>query len=284
VTTCFLYIGARLKRNEKFYWTAVLFCVASMFTKQTTLTLPIAILMCEFLLFSQDDQRFTKARLRSFAPFLMTMAIIPALRLLQIQTHRAGWTTSITPLHYLLTQFNVIIEYLRFLFWPSGQSIYHSFPISFTLMEPKTLLSLGLLIVLFFTALVLRKRQPVIAFGIFWFFLTLTVESSIIPIEHVIFEHRMYLPMVGLCLAFSAMLVSVIKSRKVLGVVAVIFVAALCFATYQRNEVWKTDESLWKDAAKNYKNAKQQLSYDEGDVIQTRTESAPFSEWKHEAQ
>ena len=80
------------------------------------------------------------------------------------------------------------------------------------------------------------------------------------------------------------MLVSIIKSRKVLGVVAVFFVAALCFATYQRNEVWKTDESLWKDAAKKYKVAKQQLAYDEGNVIQTRTEGVPFSEWKHEAQ
>ncbi len=290
VTTCFLYVCARLKRNEKIYWIAVLFCIASMFTKQITFTLPVAILMCEFFLFSCEDQRVTKARLRSLMPFLTTMAIIPMLRLLQIQTHRASQlveTTSITPLHYLLTQFNVIIEYLRLLFWPSGQSVYHSFPISFTLMEPKTLLSLGLLIVLFWAALALRKRQPVIAFGLFWFFLTLTIESSIIPIEHVIFEHRMYLPMVGLCLAFSAMLVSIIKNRKVLGVAAVVFVAALCFSTYQRNEVWKTDEGLWRDASKKYKGtSKQRMFYDEeqDDVIAERVESVPFSQWKHEAQ
>ncbi|HQB12790.1 MAG TPA: hypothetical protein PLX96_07470, partial [Candidatus Omnitrophota bacterium] len=215
--------------------------------------------------------------------------IIPMLRLLemQISPQKAAQlfnTAFITPLHYLFTQFNVIREYLRFLFWPSGQSIYHSFPISFTLMEPKTLLSLGLLIALFSTALALRKKQPAVAFGIFWFFLTLFVESSILPIAHVIFEHRMYLPMVGLCLAFSALLVSIIKSRKVLGVIAVFFVAALCFVTYQRNEVWKTDESLWKDAAKKYKNEKRQLTYDEGVIVRTRAEDVPFSEWKHDAQ
>ena len=187
VTTCFLYIGARLKRNEKLYWIAVLFCIASMLTKQITFTLPIAILVIEFFLFPRDNPRFMKDRMRSLIPFLVTLTITPILRLLQmrISTQRAGQlveTTSITSLHYLFTQFNVIQEYLRFLFWPSGQSIYHSFPISFTLMEPKTLLSLGLLIALFCTALALRKRQPAIAFGIFWFFLTLTVESSIVLI------------------------------------------------------------------------------------------------------
>jgi len=289
VTTCFLYVCARLRLNKKIYWVAVLFCIASMFTKQITFTLPIAILVIEFFLFPLDNSRFVKDRVKSLTPFLVTIIIIPMLRLLemQISPQKATQlfnTAFITPLHYLLTQFNVIREYLRFLFWPSGQSIYHSFPISFTLMEPKTLLSLGLLIALFSTALALRKKQPAITFGIFWFFLTLFVESSILPIAHVIFEHRMYLPMVGLCLAFSALLVSIIKSRKVLGVIAVFFVAALCFVTYQRNEVWKTDESLWKDAAKKYKNEKRQLTYDEGVIVRTRAEDVPFSEWKHDAQ
>jgi len=43
-----------------------------------------------------------------------------------------------------------------------------------------------------------------IAFGIIWFFLALSVESSFIPIEDVIFEHRLYLPSIGTFIAFTA--------------------------------------------------------------------------------
>ena len=44
------------------------------------------------------------------------------------------------------------------------------------------------------------------AFGIFWIFITLSVESSVIPIADVIFEHRMYLPMAGVACLFSLVL------------------------------------------------------------------------------
>ena len=45
-----------------------------------------------------------------------------------------------------------------------------------------------------------------IAFGIIWFFVTLSVESSVIPISDVIFEHRLYLAIVGVSLCFPVML------------------------------------------------------------------------------
>ncbi len=43
-----------------------------------------------------------------------------------------------------------------------------------------------------------------IGFGILWFFITLSVESSIIPIPMVIDEYRVYLPSVGFFLALVA--------------------------------------------------------------------------------
>ena len=48
-----------------------------------------------------------------------------------------------------------------------------------------------------------RKKMPVISFGILWFFITLSVESSIIPIRDAMFEHRLYLPIFGFSLAAS---------------------------------------------------------------------------------
>ena len=49
-----------------------------------------------------------------------------------------------TRTEYLLTQFNVIRTYLRLLVWPTGQSVDWYYPLSKSLFELPTLLSLAL--------------------------------------------------------------------------------------------------------------------------------------------
>lgn len=96
-----------------------------------------------------------------------------------------------------------------------------------------------------------------VAFGIFWFFITLAVESSIIPIKDVICEHRVYLPSVGFLIAVSAGLYTVAaKLKKVQGIalVSIVVVLSLSAATYARNNIWKDRESLWEDIVQNSPN------------------------------
>ncbi len=94
-----------------------------------------------------------------------------------------------------------------------------------------------------------------ISFGIFWFFITLSVESSVIPIADVIFEHRVYLPSAGAFIAITAAAFLIAdklgaKWRKLNDVMAaafVIIVLALAAATFSRNMVWHDRLSLWQD-------------------------------------
>jgi tetratricopeptide (TPR) repeat protein len=96
-----------------------------------------------------------------------------------------------------------------------------------------------------------------IALGIFWFFMTLSIESSIIPITDVIFEHRLYLPSIGFFIAVTAGLCVVWERLKgkaewagkaaAGGFVAVVIL--LSVATYLRNNVWRSELTLWQDVA-----------------------------------
>ncbi|MBI4690833.1 MAG: tetratricopeptide repeat protein, partial [Nitrospirae bacterium] len=101
-----------------------------------------------------------------------------------------------------------------------------------------------------------RSDTSLIAFGIFWFFITLSVESSIIPIRDVIFEHRLYLPSTGLIIAsciivfhFASRLASYASriTHYALRVTYFAVVIVLSIATYQRNSVWQNKISLWQD-------------------------------------
>lgn len=94
------------------------------------------------------------------------------------------------------------------------------------------------------------------AFGLLWWFLTLSVESSFIPIVDLMNEHRVYLPSVG---AFTAAAVGLLLlARRVGGpgraarlavLGGAVLGITLAAATVARNRVWASDVSLWADAA-----------------------------------
>lgn len=106
----------------------------------------------------------------------------------------------------LMTEARVLWFYLHMIVLPnmSEMGLHHDdFLISRGLLSPWTTLpamaGLFLLAVIAFT---LRNRQPLIAFGIAFFFVGHAMESTIIPLE-LAFEHRNYLPMLGILIPLA---------------------------------------------------------------------------------
>ena len=175
--------------------------------------------------------------------------------------------TKLSKITYLLTEFRVIVTYLRLLFFPVGQSLEYDFPLSHSLFDPSTLLSfLFLLSIAVFGAYALIKSKrggsawgALFSFGIFWFFLALSVESTLLPIQDVIYEHRVYLPGIGIIMSFTAAFfyimdrVSLRMGRAVSRFAATFFllliICPLLFtALYLRNRVWTDEEALLSDS------------------------------------
>ena len=86
----------------------------------------------------------------------------------------------------------------------TAMGFYHDdFPISQGLLEPPSTLPaiLGIL-ALTLGAVLLRRRNPVVAFGILFFLIGHSMESTIIALE-LIYEHRNYVPSFGPLLGFA---------------------------------------------------------------------------------
>jgi tetratricopeptide (TPR) repeat protein len=139
--------------------------------------------------------------------------------------------------------------------------------VSRTFFDPEVLVSFLFLALLigFAAFLFIRSRSAyrpsrLIAFGIFWFFITLSVESSIIPIADVMVEHRLYLPGIGAFIALvSAGLYALEALQKryrravALSTVAGLLLIVILSATaYFRNAVWASELTLWTDAVQTY--------------------------------
>jgi tetratricopeptide (TPR) repeat protein len=262
------YIKSRLLTENPwryfFYVLSLISAILAMKTKGIAFTLPVVIVLYEFLFL---EGTFRKRFFYLF-PFLLTMLIIPITLLgidkpigemignvneaTRVKTDMSRWD-------YLFTQFAVIVTYIRLLFFPINQNLDYDYPIYHTFFTPKVSLSFLLLlsifgfgVYMFFRSRTRSRSTRLVAFGIFWFFIALSVESSIIPIVDVIFEHRVYLSSVGVSLALASGIFLLLNKfdKKVQTVGIGIFctmIMILSGAAYSRNHVWRSEISLWSD-------------------------------------
>lgn len=289
VAALFCYARARLgKGGQGVLWhlAGLVSAIVAMKTKEIAFTLPVVIALLELLFFRGALLR----RAMLLVPYMLTMAIIPlsfvrvgggapAAQVLDQARQATSVQTVLPRVDYLFTQFRVIATYLRLLVFPVNQNLDYDYPVYHSFFAPPVFLSFLLLLALFGAAvwlvlkagtqLGLKKRKAVsvkpftthdsrltvhnsrlIAFGIFWFFITLSVESSVIPIVDVIFEHRLYLPSVGAILAFvSAVVMFAGRRRLAVPMFAAMTVVVVIFAcaAFRRNLVWGDEMSLWSD-------------------------------------
>lgn len=100
----------------------------------------------------------------------------------------------------LLTQLHVLFDYLRLTFIPVRSAlgpIHDDYAIAHGIFTPfSTFFLLIFWSTLSITAILLRRKYPVFAFGVLWFIAAHSLESSVIPLE-MYFEHRNYVPLIG---------------------------------------------------------------------------------------
>jgi len=247
-----LYVKSRLAPGKFYYLLSLMAAIAAMFTKEIAVTLPLIIVLYEYSFLK------TKKNLdwKCLFPFLLTLLIIPLTLLITASLnphHMRGAApevpSGIPPMHYLLTQFRVVVTYIRLSFLPINQNLDYDYPIFTNIFALPVLASLFFLITILYIAKRLFSKYRLVSFSILWFFLTLLPESSILPLQDVIIEHRLYLPLVG----YSIFLVSGMyylfgkNTLHTMAVALTMIIAGYSILTYQRNKVWENEIVLWND-------------------------------------
>lgn len=260
--------GNTLRSGLTCYAGALLAALCALATKEIAFTLPFAVALYELCFF---DTLRSRRRALMLALIIGGVAVAGAViaaqqplgELISDVSQRLRLQTEMPRWHYFLTQCTVIVTYLRLLFLPIGQNLDYDYPVYTSLLQPQVLFSCillllfcGLAIYLYLrvkpivkgTLFIDRPEMRLISFGIFWFFITLSIESSVIPIEDVIFEHRMYLPSVGAFLVLASVMVLFVRSgRRGVTVFATVIVLLLASVTWGRNLTWKDGITFWTD-------------------------------------
>lgn len=146
----------------------------------------------------------------------------------------------------LATQLKAIPFYAYTNLMPAHLSVEPQFFVAPGVLGLVPILALALTVCMAASVVVLRRMCPAAAFGAGWFAVTLA-PSSVVPLNVLVNEHRLYLPLVGGVLLAGALLGSA-GARLRLFVPALLAVWAVL--VWQRNDDWVSEETIWLDAAR----------------------------------
>ncbi|MCW8929228.1 MAG: hypothetical protein OQL19_03195 [Gammaproteobacteria bacterium] len=147
----------------------------------------------------------------------------------------------------LMTETRIILFYIRLILVPdiTQMGLFHDdFIISTSFFNPiSTLLSSLLLIGSVAIIIIVRRRLPVLSFGLAFFLLSHTLESTIIPLE-LVHEHRNYFSSFSLIFILVFYLItSNIKSTLKISLI-ILLTASLSILTLTRSHAWGEPQRL----------------------------------------
>jgi protein O-mannosyl-transferase len=253
------------ERKTMWYVMAAVACAAGMLSKQVMLTAPLIVLLYDRFFVSWSLKEAWEKHRGLYVGLATTWGVLVVTLVVAPVNETAGFAVKdITPLSYYLSQFKVIVQYLRVAFYPNALSIDYGWKKA-NGMSQILPFAIPVLILQGATLWGILRRNPLAFLGA-WFFGILAVTSSFMPFSDLVFEHRMYLPLaavVTVVVLGADWLASRLSRRGIdylqdsTGIVRrlalaiiVLLVITLSMFTVRRNIDYKTELTLWSDTVK----------------------------------
>jgi protein O-mannosyl-transferase len=255
--------------------------VVGCFSKEHGIVLPAILAVAELTVI--DDPRRLGEKIRRLRPFYLILAALAVafvgVRSLVLSDHPIGGFAPFTPfsslhitwLNRALTALGVVPQWLRLFFWPARLSAEYG-PPDIEIAQGVSISQLPGFLILFATltfGVLLRRRRPVISFGIAFVCITLLPSSNfILPAGIVLAERTLFLPSVGAMLVAGGAAaaigewmrahysgVEVGRVRVLAQASVVLLLVAGVVRSGSRTLVWKDNETLFNHSVLDSPNA-----------------------------
>lgn len=217
------------------------------------------VLLLFYVFFFEAPAPSTARRLRDgLIAALPSIAVTASLLWLQsAMTPKTFVPSILSPWDYRLTQPFVWLRYCGELFFPLHLNVDTDLA-PFTDLNLRMILGLVFLVALLVAIWMTARRRVLypISYGLMWFVVT-QLPTSLYPLSEVENDHRMFFSFAGLMLAvvWAVWLLwqkfipveSQAQFRPVVAAVAVLVLCGYGYGVHVRNEVWHSEESLWRD-------------------------------------
>ena len=250
-------VRGHFDRHWRWAWYAgaIVACLLGAGAKQVIATVPLVAILYDRVFLARTWGFLWRRRKWLYLGLTGGWVVIIVLLQLHAVGDSAGFgVKAIAWWQYGLSQFGVIVKYLALTFWPADLCLDFAWPTARTAMAivPQALAVLALLGASFWAL----WRRPAAGLVGLAFFLILAPTSSIMPIQDLLFPHRMYLPLACVVAAVVPGGWTLVRKANaglsktlapafwvLLGVVLL----AEGYFTFDHNCVYRSSSEVWQD-------------------------------------
>ncbi len=217
--------------------------LAALLSKASAVTLPLVFLLLDVYL----KTPFTRSSVAEKTVFLLTAGFF-----IVISALAQGQNGRIIP----ASPVPLFSFYLLKVFWPFKLSALYPYSETSRLLSAHRWLFLAPAAVFAAALWAALKKDRLVVFGLFFFFLNLLPFLILVPVGPSLAADRyLYMPLAGLSIATAAVAARVRLSGRfspLFTLAALTVCAVLSKATLARAAVWNSDLPLWQDVARQY--------------------------------
>jgi protein O-mannosyl-transferase len=225
--------------------------------KENAVMLPAVVLACDVL----GRPGGWRARLWTLHVPLLLVVVLLALARIWLYVAVEHPATAGVDWRNILLNVHVAQRYLLLLLLPVSQTIVHEVVPIHSLLSRRLIVGAAVVGAALVMAVLARRREPLVTFGIVWLFLVLVPSSVLIVLAdqgQPMAEHRLYLASCGFFMVCAALgsrvlaLESPHPGRRMIGFAAALGIILATFSglTIARNRVWSDPILLWQDAVR----------------------------------
>lgn len=288
IILCFIFYKkelALIQRIQKFFFMFIV-AILACGTKEITIIIPTLLVLVDWFFFAKGKfKELMKDKLAHgaialcigsiYLYFLKPTFFLKVLGLQMKAPNNLGniitrhASEQITAYHYLISQFKVIIHYIKIFFWPFNMSVEYDWKLTNSFFSLECLIPLFLLFGIWYgiyRIIKVDKTNP-LAFALCWFFIAILPRASIVPSSELIVDYKTYSASFGIFLIIASALVYffIALKEKISATLQLpyglyhaffltLLVIPLGISTIERNKVWRSSVDFWENMIQNAPN------------------------------
>jgi tetratricopeptide (TPR) repeat protein len=233
------YLRWRQGEGRRFWLLSLAAFFCALLSKSVTVVLPVALLAYEQWV-QKDRQERGDRYVLYYLPYWGVVVGYLVLAQSWLGSSLAHPVRGVV--EQLATQAKAAVYYVHMLIAPVRLTVEHPFSTARALSDVPVVLGMAAIA----SAVWFGRRRPLVLLLGSWAILPL-LPSSLVPLNVLVNEHRLYLPLAFLAVGVGWSVGGVWRGGRVVLVVALLAICASL--THARSLVWRDELSLWSDAA-----------------------------------
>ncbi|NQV04731.1 MAG: tetratricopeptide repeat protein [Candidatus Omnitrophica bacterium] len=249
----FLFFSKSLQSRKKFmHVISVFLFMLSLLCKEMAIALPLLLIL---ELWRRKEK--IKRSFNLLLPYFITVVLFAVSRLSVLNfsegANNINYPASIPLWRRILTDFKVILGYLKILIFPYDLHMERFIEPARTIFQIDILASIAFLAFLVFIIVKLARTYRLVLFGAAWFLASLLPVLNIYPVSVFSGDGWLYVPSVGFFIIFSIILIYIVRPRIGRLATASIIVGLIVYFsifTISHGMTWKDNDSLYNNILK----------------------------------